>query len=235
MNLSDIAPRRTYNAYKKRVEDEHAVIFGMTRFGKSYLVERLLAMRKHVTIHDPKAEYDTPGFRRFEKLSDLLRATDSDAKVKKIPRTIYAPSAKEIRDEEAQSTYFQWVYARTNTVCVVDELNALMQSRNDMPEGMLDCYARGNARGVALWGLTQEPVYVANIAMTQARHRYCFFVALLPHQKKVCSVMPGLVPEAIDALPRRHFYYYEQGEKRAAGPFVVTGKILQTHQEPKAS
>jgi len=57
--------------------------------------------------------------------------------------------------------------------------------------------------------------------MTQARHRYSFFVALVAHQKKVCEVMPGLTTEQIDALPKRHFYYYQQGEKSYEGPYTL--------------
>jgi hypothetical protein len=222
LTIDDIAPERSYNAYKKRFEDEHAVIFGMTRFGKSYLVERLIRMREYVVIHDPKAEYDTKGFKVFEKLADLLNKTGGEGDVQKYPRIIYQPSGRELRDEEAQSTFFGWIYHRGNTFGVIDELNALCKTRTEMPDGMVDCYARGNAKGVALCGLTQEPVFVPSMAMTQARHRYAFFTALLAHQKKICGLMPGLTVDAIEALMKKQFYYYRQGEKNTTGPFFLT-------------
>ena len=227
MKLADIAPQRTYNDYRKRFEDEHAIIFGMTRFGKTYLVERLTQLRRYVAIHDPKGEYSLRGYRIFEHVGALIKATDSPAKTLKTPRVIYAPAVGELRDAGAQQAFFAWAYARGNTQVVVDELNAVTTGRADMPDALLDCYARGAARGVAIVGLTQEPVYVPGLALTQATHRYTFFVALGDHQKKVCSVMPGLLPEEIDALPKRHFYYYCQGEKESVGPFFVGADSVQ--------
>lgn len=228
MKLADIAPQRSWNSYRRRFEDQHAIIFGMTRFGKTYLTERLVALRRYVAIHDPKGEYALRGYRIFDSIEKLIKATDTAAKTLKVPRVIYAPEVGELRDAGAQNAFFGWAYSRTNTMIVVDELNAITTGRADMPPALLDCYARGAARGVAIVGLTQEPVYVPAIALTQASHRYCFFVALEAHQKKVCSVMPGLSPEAIDALPKKHFYYYEQGEKKAQGPYFVGADAVES-------
>jgi hypothetical protein len=221
VKIDDIAPQRTWNEYRKRFEDQHAVIFGCTRYGKTYLVERLVGLRKWVAIHDPKAEYALRGFRIFDSIDKLIRATDTASKTLKTPRVIYAPNVRELRDPGAQNAFFAWGYDRGNTQIIADELNALTTGRADMPPAMLDCYARGNGRGVAIVGLTQEPVYVPGVAMTQASHRYTFYVANLDHQKKVCSFMPGLSPEAIDVLPKRYFYYFALGEKGCEGPFVL--------------
>ncbi len=231
MKLADVAPQRSWNDYRKRVEDEHSVIFGMTRFGKTYLAERLAAMRVFVVVHDPKAEYVLRGYRACATLAELQKLTSTPAKIAKNPKLIYQPDTKHLRDEGEQDGFFTWVYQRGDTMCIIDELTSVSTRRTDMPQGLVDCYARGNGRAVSIMGLTQEPTWVPSMAMTQARHRYTFYVANLDHQKRVCTYMPGpvavpggekgLTPDLIAQLPKRHFYYYRLGEKATSGPWKV--------------
>ena len=219
MKLSEIAPIRALNPETGNNEGEHALIFGMTGFGKTYLAKRLSRLRKYVTIHDAKGTFREPGFVRFTSLSKLIKS--------KAFKTIYAPSRFELRDEKAQDAYFEYIYARGNTTAIIDELTAVATTRHDIPDALFDCYARGREFGNEIWALTQEPVFVPSIALTQARHRYTFYLTGPTHQKKVVDLMPGLTIDDVIDLGKREFYYYREGEKTVdeRGPFHL-GKNL---------
>lgn len=222
MKLFEIAPRRGVNADTGKIEGEHALIFGLTGFGKSYLIARLARLRTHTTVHDAKGSFAAPGMKRFTSLSKLV-----NAKPEKVPRSIYAPSRTELRDQGAQEAYFEWVYSRGNTTCIVDELTAVATTRTDIPDALFDCYARGREFGIEVWGCTQEPVWIPSITITQARNRYAFYVASLVHQKKVAGVMPGLSVDEILGLEKQQFHFYREGEKFVddRGPFKLGSNV----------
>ena len=237
MLLADIAPVRSRNPETGNLEGEHAFIAGITGFGKSYLVKRLADMREYVIIHDPKCEVYLPGYKRVDSFRKL-QALDP----RKHPRAIYAPNRKEARDPHYHDLLFRFVYERTNTTLVLDELNFIAMSRHDMPEWMFECYTRGRTRGIEIWALTQEPSWIPSVTRTQTKHRYCFYMADEAHQERMAGLLPGLAPttkgarERIASLQKRQFFYYRLGERHARGPYVIktVGKELTVDETAAA-
>lgn len=199
------------------MEGEHAVILGMTGFGKSYLVKRLERERTFVVVHDPKGTWNVPGYKRFTKLAHMMRVDPE-----KYPRIVYTPTREELRDWSVINRFFEWVYLRGRTTLILDEVTSVVNGQ-DMADAFKDLLARGRELGHEVWSLSQQAVYVPNLVFTQSKNIYTFYNAHDEHRAKIAGFMPFGVPKVeakkkIELLQKKEFYYYREGMRGAIGP-----------------
>ena len=192
------------------------MFIGTTGFGKTYLAAHALAERPYVVVHDAKRTFREKDWidDEWEVCDTVDRATRSKA-----DRICYSPTRHELRDEECQEKFFEWVLRRGHTTCYVDELT-LVTDGQSMPTAMQDIFATGREPGVELWCATQQPVYVPNLAFTQSRCFYIFYCALSTHRAKVASFVP-IDPDAIASLEEREFYVYRDTWRAPVGPCIL--------------
>lgn len=205
MDAADIAPGLT----------DRAFFVGMTGSGKSYLARALLQPRTYVAIWDGKGDVRWAGYRRFETLEALERATMNPVRC---PRFIYAPKPTELRDQATREAYFDWLYERQNTLCYIDEIYSVAPSRrDDIPPGLHAMLTRGRARRTPVWAAVQRPSWVDRSFLTEAEHAYLFRLQDPQDRQRVQAIW-GLPAEALGPeQPKRDFWYARLGE-RPVGP-----------------
>lgn len=233
MNVNDIAPQRRRNTETGGVDAENAFIAGITRSGKTYLAKQLAMRDRWGLVHDAKGSFTFPGgvaYRRVTSINDLYDLDPKDA-----PRIVYSPNRFELRDEGAQDAFFEFAYHRhAHETLVIDELTKVCSSRRILPH-LADCYSRGNEFGLSVVGLSQEPVNVHSVPISQATHLYCFYLAIASHREKMQGVMPIETDEIAALNPRAHnFLYWRVDERDAIGPLRIRparpGKALDVAQ-----
>ena len=107
-------------------------------------------------------------------------ALDSkDLATSKIPHAQYWPirSRKGMPGIAAQAqSIIRLGYEKRHVVIVVDEYTQVVPSRINPGNALLDVFTRGRGLNVGLIGLTQEPVYVPRLLLSQASHQALFSV-----------------------------------------------------------
>lgn len=210
--LADMMPQRRRNEETGGVDTEHAFIGGMTRFGKTYLAKRILQAKRFVIVHDPKNKFHLGrGEKRISSHRELYGLPPD-----KYPIIVYAPDRAELRDPDAAQEYCDTIYRRGNCTAVFDELSAVC-SATQIPPALQDLYARGAEMGISVIGLSQEPVRIHSLTMSQAHHFYVFYMAGAAHRDKVAGFMP-INPETIEELKRYYFYYWRNDLPAIIGP-----------------
>lgn len=215
LSLRAIAPAHRQNLETGGIDGEHAFIGGGTGFGKSYLEKQLLLEAPFAIVHDPKGTFTIR--RAIKRVQHVRQLYGLDPK--KHPFVVYSPPRGEDRDEGEQEAFCDFIYQRGNCYAAFDELTAICTA-TWAPESLKDLYARGRERGVCCVGLSQQPVGVYPLCMSQARHLYAFYLANAAHREKLAGFMP-LEPELIGELQRYEFYYWREDLPVAAGPFIL--------------
>lgn len=157
----------------------------------------LLRFRPSVLIFDAKDEIHWPGYQRFKRLEDLVRAHPA--------RAIYAPVWAESQDPAFWEKFFQYGYRRTHTTIYVDEAYHCCPN-GDLPDSYKAGLTRGRSKKVEIWTSTQRPVEVSNFLFSESKHFYAFKLILEPDRKKV-EHMTHIDREALLRLPDFRFIY----------------------------
>lgn len=192
-------------------------IVGKTGTGKSVLAKRLLeAMAKEaeklnfyypIIILDNKGSLKTfAGFgKRIRKLRDLKPSL-----AKELPIIVYSPQEGE-RDVAHYSGFFEFLYNLNEPMLVyVDEFTLLGRGEN-IPEYVERFYKQGRERLQALWGATQNPVYLPHDFLSQADHYFIFDLLTKADRERVAAM-------AGDPLKKRPndkhgFWYFSVSER----------------------
>ncbi len=194
------------------------MFIGTTGFGKTYLAAHALDERQYVVVHDGKRT-----FREKEWVAGneewTIANTLKECVRARTDRICYSPTRFELRDEETQAQFFEWVLRRGHTTLLIDEMT-LVTDGQSMPEPLQDLYATGREPGCEVWACTQQPVFVPNLAFTQSRCFYVFYCALGSHRTKIASFVP-IDPDAIAQLQEHEYLVYMDTWRAPQGPCIL--------------
>lgn len=194
VNLNEILP-----AYGDRVG-----VFGQTGSGKTTLARALLQHRSQVVVCDPKRRISWPGYTvvDFNSLNKIDPV--------KQPKIIYKPTFSDITDNKGAriNSFFKWVFERENCTCYVDELSLIARG-DDYPSFYGVCVQQGRESKVEVISGSQRPMFIPQIAMSEAEHLYCFYLKLAQDRHKIEN-LAGIESEEIEALAKQEFLYAPQ-------------------------
>jgi len=201
VNLNSILPAR----------GDRVGLFGQTGSGKTTLARALLKHREYVVVCDPKRKISWPGYVQVD-LRTLLKIDPL-----KYPKIIYKPTLAEIRDNKgtAINAFFRWVFERERCTLYVDELS-LISRGDDYPSYYGVCLQQGRESDVEVISGSQRPMWIPQIAMSEAEHLYCFYLKLAQDRNRIENVA-GIPAEEIEALAKQEFLYAPQ-EGAIVGP-----------------
>lgn len=194
VNLDSILPAR----------GDRVGVFGQTGSGKTTLAQVLLQHREQVVVCDPKRRINWPGyvqadFRTLLKLDPI-----------KYPKIIYKPTFSDINDNKGRviNAFFRWVYERERCTCYVDELSLIARG-DDYPRYYGVNVQQGREQEIEIWSGSQRPMFIPQIAMSEAEHLFCFYLKL-PQDRSKIEQLAGIQSEDIAALDKQEFLYAPQ-------------------------
>jgi len=97
--------------------------------------------------------------------------------------------------DQAQAK-IQEAYERGHIIVVVDEYTQVVPSDRNPGYGLKNVFARGRGKKVGLIGLTQEPVFVPRMLLSQASHLAFFTVTYEADKKYLRNLCKVYVPPA---------------------------------------
>lgn len=197
--------------------NSHVLICGGTGSGKSYLAERYLATYKYVVKLDTKNETEE---RRLAGSSpwlgltehndftvvtdfDMLDGTDTD-------KIIFVPDYYD-QTEDMFNRFFEWIFARQNTIVWIDELMGVATSYKS-PRALNRCYTQGRSKNVGIWACSQRPAGIPAIALSNSDYYFIFNLNNINDRRRLYD-MTGM--SEFMELPKGHnFWFYHMGDER---------------------
>lgn len=167
--------------------NDRAAIVGRTGSGKTTLAEFVLRHYAYVAVLDTKGLLQWRGYQRFESFAEVERARHH--------HLIYAPSWNEhpARDRESVDRFFEWLFARGNTVVYVDEVMSITRG-NDMPEFYLAAITRGREFGIGVHSSTQRPKQIPQVVLSEAESFFVFSLQLPQDRERIQEVVGEPLP-----------------------------------------
>lgn len=186
---------------------------GKTGSGKSYFAEKLLReyFRKgwNVVIIDIENKIDTFTPYRKQEHATLSKPVKYDPKRGIARATYYVPSLPGYRDETLEQLY-QDCLQTSYTVVFHDEIVGIATA-NQYPLGLLQLYSQGRKKNVAGIVLTQRPVDVPRMIVTQASLVACFRLTD-QDDRKIMSKKLGLPALNYDSWKEKYSFFFVNDE-----------------------
>lgn len=107
-------------------------------------------------------------------------------------------------------------YQRGKVIIVVDEYTQVVPSIQNAGYALKNVFARGGGKNVGLIGLTQEPVYVPRMLLSQATHLALFTVTHTADIKHLKNLCPMYVPPARQGDPYGFYWSHQDGSAQWA-------------------
>lgn len=194
VNLDSILPAR----------GDRVGVFGQTGSGKTTLARALLQHREYVIVCDPKRRISWPGYVQVD-FRTLLKIDPV-----KFPKIIYKPTFEDIQDNKGAiiNAFFRWVFERGNCTLYVDELSLIARG-DDYPRFYGVTLQQGRESNIEVISGSQRPMWIPQIAMSEAEHLYCFYLKLIQDRNKI-EQLAGIPSEQIDNLAKQEFLYAPQ-------------------------
>lgn len=207
VNLSDLVPR----------SGERAVFLGQTGSGKTYLARSMLGAyygRRQVIVLDSKHDsaWSLPGATYCDTLAKVERA-----RFPRCPLVVWRPSGREAADTDSFDTFFAWLYARGNTVAVLDEVSQVVPGTQTYGTGFNDLVTRGRVRGLTVFYGTQRPAYVPRIIYSESQR---FFVCYVSDARDRATIAGFTNPALAGEVPDEHGFWYYQTKGRIVKYFT---------------
>lgn len=179
-------------------KEEHGIIVGQTRTGKSYLAKMaLLPLNGRLAIIDPKREFQFQSLPVYDDPAKIWRARPK--------RFIYRPKPEFFSDENAYNSVYKYVYDMGAFFCFTDEIVATLQGMRPC-RYMVICYQMGASRGIHMLTATQRPSRIPVMVMSESAKWYVFTLSYPADIKKMAEILPGYLAK----MPsRRHFAFYD--------------------------
>jgi hypothetical protein len=160
---------------------ERTLIVGRTQSGKTTLVRVLIAGYRSLVVIDPK--------HRFELARTVTIVGDPRVFAQTWPqrarRVIYRPSAEDPRHDDV-GLVIRRVLAYGRTALVIDEAMELCTQGSILP-----AYKKAITQGaeiyVPVYSLTQRPVGVHNVLLTESEHFFIFDLPGEPDRTKMAD------------------------------------------------
>jgi hypothetical protein len=194
-------------------KNERAFLAGMTGSGKSVLARYLCSQESSVLIFDAKDEINWKGYKRFTRLAKLIAARE--------PRAIYAPTFKELDNQDYHDKFFKYAFFRGKVCVYVDELYAVADG-NDLPPYYKACLTRGRSKGIKTYTATQRPISIPQWVISEAENKYIFYLQMPQDREKIEKVC-GLSVDEQNALDMERHQFFFQTLRFRTGKLTLTG------------
>ena len=181
---------------------EHVFIAGGTGSGKTFLASEYLRAYNNVVVLDTKGMFDNwdtmeeKELTVAERLQDLPRIKTS--------KIIYRPIFQELT-QESYNSFFEWLYLRRNTICLIDEAMQVSPSPAVLPEWLRGCLQRGRQLKIGIWSLTQRPKSISPLLISEATHIFTFRLNLDQDREKLVEVTGC---KEFYVKPEKHSFWY---------------------------
>lgn len=194
VNLNSILPAR----------GDRVGLFGQTGSGKTTLARALLQHREQVIVCDPKRRIAWPGYVQAD-FKTLLKLDPV-----KFPKIIYKPTFSDIHDRKGAviNAFFRWVFERERCTLYVDELSLIARG-DDYPSFYGVCLQQGRELGIEVFSGSQRPMWIPQIAMSEAEHLFCFYLKLAQDRNRI-EQLAGISSDEIEELAKQEFLYAPQ-------------------------
>lgn len=105
----------------------------------------------------------------------------------------------------------QEAYERGHVIVVIDEYTECVPSNRNPGPGLRNIFSRGGGKNVGLIGLTQEPVYVPRMLLSQASHLVLFTVTFEADKKYLKNLYKDYVPPKEKGDPHGFYWSHIDG------------------------
>lgn len=146
------------------------LIVGRTQSGKSTLVQRLVVGYSSLVVIDHKRQFELPRAVVVDGLEAFRQTWPQRAR-----RVIYRPDPAAVRGADVELV-IRRVLARGRTALVIDEAMELCTSGWILP-AYKAAITQGAALLVPVYSVTQRPIGVHNVLLTEAEHVFVFDLA----------------------------------------------------------
>lgn len=222
-------------AYLRLGRDEHCFICGLTGSGKSELAQHLVndRFKRYSVVYDPK---HSPTVTKWEgqtyiySWEELIRSRDR--------RIVYRPQKRpyefegrlvdESEDPRRQDEFFAFIFDRGNTRVVVDECSKLVGGSRPSYHAR-QCWTQGRELGLSCVGLTQRPVDVPLIMMSEARKIFLFRLNMEEDKKRLTRIT-GFTDEEQSSLKEFEFLMWDY--KHGRFPYPIKLDLSRIPQPP---
>lgn len=198
--------------------DEHVFVAGMTGTGKTELAKAYLSQYPRVVKMDTKGEAlddlkkkKNPWPQVHPKELTIVQKLDDVLQVD-TPYIIYAPVTDEM-ETAIYEVFFRWAYLTRNITVWIDELMEVTDNSQTICRSHKAILTRGRSRDTTVWQLTQRPVGVSPLCISQSKHIFSFDLALDQDRKKVADVTG--CKEFLVKPDGYNFWYFRQGWRQA--------------------
>lgn len=181
-------------------------VTGKTQSGKTYLAKKILMQCKNRLMYDVKREYGDLGV-VVHTLQQLAYVIKEGA-----VRIVYQP---EDLSPEHFNEVCRFVYLHLkNIMFAVDEVQSVC-TKSYIPKYFKLIITVRQADGVGVMAITQRPQNVHNDVLSQSSVWFVFKITQ-KHDADAVERNTGIPADALQALPYRHFYTYDdRAEHRA--------------------
>lgn len=181
--------------------DQRIGIFGQTGSGKTHLMRQMfLPHLSRFILHDPKFEHG--GLRAIycHTPQDIIKAWELDK-----TKIVYQPYSSEIRDFE---TVCYYVFQRGNYTLILDEVTYVVKNAQNVTKWFGNIIRLGRGRNIGCISLSQRPMDIPNIIISESQHIFAFYLALKGDRDKVAGVVGDEALKLKD-IPIYHYLYYK--------------------------
>lgn len=197
--------------------DAHVLVAGATGTGKSYLAEEYLRGYKNVVKLDTKLEVDERRKNDLSPWRGLKEGKDfevcrtfEEVTQSNYNKIIYAPVFEE-HTEESFDDFFNWIYARQNTILWIDELMSI-GTVHKYPRGLHRLMIMGRSKGIGVWSCTQRPSGIPSIVPANSKYFFIFNLYLPQDRRKVVETT-GF--DELNQIPEGHnFWFCKMGAEK---------------------
>lgn len=193
---------------------QHALIVGQTGSGKSELRRALANAAPRVIVIDPKDEISDADLYTVRSNKSLERAIGREDRIRcPLTRDHYAD-----RNQIEEMLSLLLDKARGYMV-QIDELYLCIRSAQSYPPSLGLLYTQGRSRKISTVGLTQRPVRVPLVAISESTHYYKFRLSNRDDQKRMAEYMgkgviePENYPEESVHSDPHSYFYCRQGDR----------------------
>ena len=161
--------------------------------------EKFLPNLTRYVLHDPKFEHS--GLRAIycHTPLDILQAWSLGK-----TRIVYQPYSSEMEDFE---TVCYYIFQKGNYTLILDEVTYVVKNAQTVTKWFGNIIRLGRGRNIGCVSLSQRPMDIPNIIISESQHIFAFYLALKSDREKVAGVVGDEALKLKD-IPVYHYLYY---------------------------